>query len=103
MGRHRRICETCSYSVDTFNSCRNRHCPKCQRLDEVRWLDRQMQDVLPVAYHHVVFTVAHELHAYFRVAPNVLTAFEATQLRTTIIGQGVRINNHYDLGLAYFF
>ena len=71
MGRHRRVCEACSYSEDSFNSCRNRHCPKCQRLDEVQWLDRQMRDVLPIPYHHVVFTVPHELHAYFRVAPKL--------------------------------
>jgi hypothetical protein len=42
-------------------------------------------------------------NAYFRVAPNVLVGLEATQLRTMYLGQGVRINNHYDLALAYYF
>jgi hypothetical protein len=42
-------------------------------------------------------------NAYFRVAPNVLVGFETTQLRTSYIGAGRRINNHYDLALAYFF
>jgi hypothetical protein len=42
-------------------------------------------------------------NVYFHIASNVLTSFEATQLRTMYIGQGMRINNHYDLGLAYFF
>ena len=42
-------------------------------------------------------------NAYFRVAPNVLMGLEATQLRTVYMGQGVRINNHYDLALAYLF
>jgi hypothetical protein len=42
-------------------------------------------------------------NAYFHVAPNVLVGLEATQLRTLYIGQGTRINNHYDLALAYFF
>ena len=42
-------------------------------------------------------------NAYFRVAPNVLMGLEATQLRTVYVGQGVRINNHYDLALAYLF
>ena len=42
-------------------------------------------------------------NAYFRLAPNVTVGLEATQLRTKYIGQGVRINNHYDLALAYFF
>ena len=42
-------------------------------------------------------------NAYFRLAPNVLVGFEASQLRTVYIGQGMRINNHYDLALAYLF
>ena len=42
-------------------------------------------------------------NAYFRLAPNVLMGLEATQVRTMYIGQGVRINNHYDLALAYLF
>jgi hypothetical protein len=42
-------------------------------------------------------------NAYFRVAPNVLMGLEASQLRTMYLGQGVRINNHYDLALAYLF
>jgi hypothetical protein len=42
-------------------------------------------------------------NAYFRIAPNVLMGLEASQVRTTIIGQGVRLNNHYDLALAYLF
>jgi len=42
-------------------------------------------------------------NAYFRLAPNVLVGLEATQLRTMYLGQGVRINNHYDLALAYLF
>jgi hypothetical protein len=42
-------------------------------------------------------------NAYFRLAPNVLMGIEASQVRTTYIGQGVRINNHYDLALAYLF
>ena len=42
-------------------------------------------------------------NAYFRVAPNVLVGLEASQVRTMYLGQGVRINNHYDLALAYLF
>jgi hypothetical protein len=42
-------------------------------------------------------------NAYFRLAPNVLMGLEASQLRTTYLGMGVRINNHYDLALAYLF
>jgi hypothetical protein len=42
-------------------------------------------------------------NAYFRIAPNVLMGLEASQVRTMYIGQGVRLNNHYDLSLAYLF
>jgi len=42
-------------------------------------------------------------NAYFRLAPNVLMGLEASQIRTVYFGQGVRINNHYDLALAYLF
>ena len=42
-------------------------------------------------------------NAYFHVAPNVLVGVEASQVRTVYLGQGVRINNHYDLALAYLF
>jgi hypothetical protein len=71
LGTHRRICEHCGHAEEAPNSCRNRHCPKCQGLDETRWLERQMRDVLPVRYHHLVFTVPHELHIFFRTAPEL--------------------------------
>ena len=45
----------------SYNSCRNRHCPKCQSLDKERWLERQRRDLLPVPYFHVVFTLPEAL------------------------------------------
>ena len=55
----------------------------------------------------VVGLITHNLmfggNFFYRLAPNVLMGIEATQLRTLYIGQGVRINNHYDLALAYLF
>jgi len=54
-------CDHCSHQTETFNSCRNRHCPKCQFTAREQWLTSQSQDLLPVPYCHVVFTLPHEL------------------------------------------
>lgn len=61
LGGHVDVCEACGYSKNSYNSCRNRHCPKCQSLAQARWLDGQMEHVLPVHYFHVVFTLPAEL------------------------------------------
>jgi len=71
LGGHRRQCEACGHEELSYNSCRNRHCPKCQGLDEARWVEAQQGDLLPVQYFHIVFTVPTELHALFLTAPSV--------------------------------
>jgi hypothetical protein len=52
----------CGHQTISYNSCRNRHCPKCQTQARQRWLAAREQEVLPTAYFHVVFSVAHELN-----------------------------------------
>ena len=69
LGGHRRACAQCGHQEIAYNSCRDRHCPKCQGLEAARWLDAQQRDLLPVPYFHVVFTVPAELHALFLAAP----------------------------------
>jgi len=71
LGGHRRQCAQCGHDEIAYNSCRDRHCPKCQGLAEARWIDAQQQDLLPVPYFHVVFTVPAELHPLFLAAPRV--------------------------------
>jgi hypothetical protein len=71
LGGHRRQCEACGHEELSYNSCRDRHCPKCQGLDEARWVEAQQRDLLPVPYFHVVFTVPTELHPLFLTAPPV--------------------------------
>jgi len=71
LGGHRRECPQCGHQEIAYNSCRDRHCPKCQGLEAARWMDAQQRDLLPVPYFHVVFTVPAELHALFRAAPRV--------------------------------
>jgi len=61
LGGHVERCLDCGHERVSYNSCRNRHCPKCQALSRARWLERESQYLLPVEYHHVVFTLPAEL------------------------------------------
>jgi len=61
LGGHVEHCLDCGHERIAYNSCRNRHCPKCQALARAQWLDQQAQHLLPVEYHHVVFTLPAEL------------------------------------------
>jgi len=54
-------CDSCPYEVVVYNSCRNRHCPKCQGAARAAWLEAREREVLDVQYFHVVFTLPHEL------------------------------------------
>jgi hypothetical protein len=68
-GGHRRQGEAGGHAELSDTSCRDRHCPKCQGLDQARWVEAQQRDLLPVQYVHVVFTVPTELHPLFLPAP----------------------------------
>ncbi len=57
LGGHVLRCEGCGTDQVAYNSCRNRHCPKCQSSAAKRWLDARQADLLPVAYYHLVFTL----------------------------------------------
>ena len=57
LGGHVDVCEACGYEANSYNSCRNRHCPKCQGGATAAWLEAQQQNLLPVPYAHVVFTL----------------------------------------------
>lgn len=61
LGGHLKRCDNCSHEVVVYNSCRNRHCPKCQGAARAAWLEAREREVLDVEYFHVVFTVPHEL------------------------------------------
>ena len=57
LGGHKLHCPHCDTDVIAYNSCRNRHCPKCQSTAAKRWLDAWQSQLLPTAYYHVVFTL----------------------------------------------
>lgn len=62
LGGNVQRCSCCGAEFNSYNSCRNRHCPKCQTLAKERWLAARQAELLPVEYFHVVFTIPHELN-----------------------------------------
>jgi hypothetical protein len=72
LGGHIEYCLDCGHERIAYNSCRNRHCPKCQALARARWLAQQAGHLLPVAYHHVVFTLPAEVSELALANPAVL-------------------------------
>lgn len=61
LGGHAEKCGHCDYSRIAYNSCRNRHCPKCQNTERAKWLESRRGELLPVEYFHVVFTIPEQL------------------------------------------
>ena len=61
LGGHLDRCRQCGHEAISFNSCRSRHCPKCQTNARDKWLAGRSQELLPVNYVHVVFTIPHQL------------------------------------------
>jgi len=84
LGGHLHECDECDHREQSYNSCRNRHCPKCQSLAQVRWLEARQADLLPVPYFHVVFTVPDVLHPLFRANPKVSYSLLFTAVAETV-------------------
>jgi hypothetical protein len=72
LGGHRETCDRCGAVRLSYNSCRNRHCPKCQTLAKERWLAARRAELLPIPYFHVVFTLPHALNALAQGNPRVI-------------------------------
>ena len=72
LGGHLEHCADCGAERVAYNSCRNRHCPRCQALARACWLEQQARHLLPVEYHHVVFTLPAQLSALALANPAVL-------------------------------
>ncbi|PIQ53470.1 MAG: IS91 family transposase [Bdellovibrionales bacterium CG12_big_fil_rev_8_21_14_0_65_38_15] len=62
LGGHMEQCDSCDFERPVYNSCRDRHCPKCQTMTKEKWLEARRADLLPVEYFHQVFTVPHDLN-----------------------------------------
>ncbi len=72
LGGHVDGCESCGYVRISYNSCRNRHCPKCQVTNKQRWILARQQQLLPVSYFHVVFTIPQQLNSWCLHYPKVM-------------------------------
>ena len=67
LGAHRmEVCTQCGHIEISYNSCRNRHCPKCQWSAQQKWMQQRMEELLPVTYYHLVFTLPEGLNAVVR-------------------------------------
>jgi hypothetical protein len=72
LGGHIDTCRSCGFQRPAYNSCRNRHCPKCQALQQEKWIAARSERLLPVRHFHVVFTLPNELRALGRCYPHEL-------------------------------
>ena len=88
LGGHLQQCDNpaCGHQRPAYDSCRNRHCPKCQTLDRARWVEARQKQLLPIPYFHVVFTLPHQLAPWIRanltLCYNLLFAAAAQAIRT---------------------
>ena len=81
LGGHLDVCsQGCGYLAISYNSCRNRHCPKCQSLKQAKWLAARRERLLPIPYFHLVVTLPHELQPLARFNPELVfnLLFEST-------------------------
>ncbi len=87
LGGHVEQCDHCGHRRISYNSCRNRHCPKCQANARASWMAERERDLLPVQYFHVVFTLPREMAAIARQNPTTIYRIlfrSATDTLTTI-------------------
>jgi len=88
LGGHMQQCDSCGFERPAYNSCRNRHCPKCQSLAKAKWLDKQKSELLPVGYFHLVFTLPHELNALILTNKKILLSHLFKAVGETLIDFG---------------
>ena len=85
LGGHRRTCDRCKLVEQAYNGCRNRHCNKCQALARARWLEARRQELLPVEYFHVVFTLPEPIAALARQNPKLIYDLLFTAAKETLL------------------
>ena len=88
LGGHLKQCDRCGFEHPSYNSCRNRHCPKCQSLAKAKWLQKQTSELLPVGYFHVVFTLPHVLNGLILAHKKILFAVLFKAVSETLLEFG---------------
>ncbi len=88
LGGHLDRCDACGFERPAYNSCRNRHCPKCQSLAKAKWLEKQTSELLPVGYFHLVFTLPHELNGLILAHKKILLSLLFKAVSETLLEFG---------------
>ena len=88
LGGHLERCDSCGFERPAYNSCRNRHCPKCQSLAKLKWLEKQKSELLPVGYFHLVFTLPHELNGLILTNKKILLSHLFKAVGETLVDFG---------------
>lgn len=84
LGGHTEACDNCGFTKNAYNSCRDRHCPKCQTLVKEKWLNARKSELLPCSYFHNVFTLPHELNPLILSNMKVLLAMLFAAVKETL-------------------
>jgi len=89
LGGHLEHCPSCGYEHAAYNSCRNRHCPKCQALAQEKWIAARSERMLPVGHFHVVFTLPAQLRPLASYQPKFIydALFQAASLTLLELGR----------------
>jgi putative transposase/transposase-like zinc-binding protein len=88
LGGHLDRCDACGFERPAYNSCRNRHCPKCQSLAKAKWLEKQNSELLPVGYFHLIFTLPHVLNGLILGNRKILLALLFKAVSETLLEFG---------------
>ena len=84
LGGHVEACDLCGHTRNAYNSCRDRHCPKCQTMVKEKWLNNRKAELLPCPYFHNVFTLPHELNSLIMVNKRLMLALLFTAVKETL-------------------
>ena len=90
LGGHLDRCDACGFERPAYNSCRNRHCPKCQSLAKAKWVEKQTAELLPVGYFHLVFTLPHELNRLILANKKIVLCLLFKAVSETLLEFGKR-------------
>ena len=90
LGGHLKQCDRCGFEHPSYNSCRNRHCPKCQSLAKAQWLQKQNAELLPVGYFHLVFTLPHLFNGLILAHKKIVLSLLFKAVSETLLEFGQR-------------
>jgi hypothetical protein len=90
LGGHTEHCPQCGFERQAYNSCRNRHCPKCQTVTQMRWVEARRAELLPTPYFHTVVTLPHELNPLVLANKRLLLGLLFRSASETLLDFGQR-------------